>query len=560
MPPSKSSFKKVLKSKSSKGAEQSETENDFLEAADAQEKGGGKWKAGDASKAVRFYSRALDIYDNGLRKLPSSFDLAYNKAHLTFALVQDPQIAPLLGSKREALNGALEAHRYALRLNEGNPDILFNTAQVLTSLADEVDDIADPNQKQNVVQLLREAVELFSACLNRQEMLLSELQASLNKADTLQNPGQTSSTDSMDVSAPSQDEEWAIIEQPITGSVVLDTATALIHCLEGLLAASVPLESSTLAAITEIATPLVQNKLPAYLALIPESVTDDEPVIAAIPTLSISSDSSATFTEARKTTRSRNPRFEARIESAMAVAAFQVGVAEAEYRSRLSTLGTFSSKIREAYEPILAERQIMTKTLSAGDITQQDLEVAVAFAEAYNNAVGPAQAEVEESMSTQRADIVLEGLVMAGELLSFTFATTEAAAMARSSVERAQILLLQGDLALRRYRVLSTGSQGAPNPSEALRGADKFYQSAASEVKRQPSGAPLKDGVVDFEELRTETAFKSLLSAAVMTMELQQFRINAERSLGVEKTKELLRDAVQDGLLDVGLAERLAAA
>jgi hypothetical protein len=49
------------------------------EAGVEQEEGGEKWRAGDAVKAMRFFMRAIEIYDNGLEKYPGSFDLAYNK-------------------------------------------------------------------------------------------------------------------------------------------------------------------------------------------------------------------------------------------------------------------------------------------------------------------------------------------------------------------------------------------------------------------------------------------------------------------------------------------------
>jgi ABC-type glycerol-3-phosphate transport system substrate-binding protein len=56
-----------------------ETENDFLEAADEFEQAAGKWRAGDTAKAVRFFNRAIDAYNEGLKRHPQSFDLAYNK-------------------------------------------------------------------------------------------------------------------------------------------------------------------------------------------------------------------------------------------------------------------------------------------------------------------------------------------------------------------------------------------------------------------------------------------------------------------------------------------------
>lgn len=43
------------------------------------EEAGEKWRAGDATKSLRFFLRAIDAYDAGLQKFPRSFDLSYNK-------------------------------------------------------------------------------------------------------------------------------------------------------------------------------------------------------------------------------------------------------------------------------------------------------------------------------------------------------------------------------------------------------------------------------------------------------------------------------------------------
>lgn len=43
------------------------------------EEAGEKWRAGDAAKAARFFIRATETYEAGLRRFPQSFDLAYNK-------------------------------------------------------------------------------------------------------------------------------------------------------------------------------------------------------------------------------------------------------------------------------------------------------------------------------------------------------------------------------------------------------------------------------------------------------------------------------------------------
>lgn len=60
-------------------AQEPQTENDFLDAADEFEQAAGKWRAGDAVKAARFFNRAIEAYNEGLKRYPQSFDLAYNK-------------------------------------------------------------------------------------------------------------------------------------------------------------------------------------------------------------------------------------------------------------------------------------------------------------------------------------------------------------------------------------------------------------------------------------------------------------------------------------------------
>jgi hypothetical protein len=77
MPPKS---RNLLKPKpKSQGKAQPQSENDFLEAADDFEQAAGKWRAGDAAKATRFFNRATEVYNEGLKRYPKSFDLAYNK-------------------------------------------------------------------------------------------------------------------------------------------------------------------------------------------------------------------------------------------------------------------------------------------------------------------------------------------------------------------------------------------------------------------------------------------------------------------------------------------------
>lgn len=549
-------FSKPGKKASSKKSSEPETEIEFLNAADEQEKGGHKWKAGDAIKATRFFSRALDLYNNGLGRYPESFDLAYNKAHLTFELTQDPRIAPHLGVRAEVLRETLEAHRYALRLNEDNPDILFNTAQVLTSLADEVDDVSRPDQQQAIVRFLQEAVELFGACLQRQEMLLYELQATLDDTKTQVHDGPDGMSSDADSSPTAPTTQWATVEEPVTGSTVLDTAVALLSCLEGLLAASIPSQSSNLAAIAELAAPLIHTKIPSYVSLIPD-VALEEAGPVSVPTLSISANASATFAKSNGESKPKNPRFEARMESGLAVASFQTSLAEAEYRSNLSTLDTFSSRIFDAYEPIMSDRQIPMNALGPQDITEQDVEATVAYAEAFSNTLGPAEAETEGPMTPSRAEVMVKGLSRTDELLAHAMSTYEASQRELPLAKRAQIYLLRGDMSLRLSRILTTISTEGIRVAECLRQAEGLYRSADTWMKQTDAGTVFHTADADVEEIRVEAYFKSILSTAVIRQEYKQFKAASESGVGVERAGTLLGDAVREGLIDRALADQL---
>ncbi|KAI5296045.1 hypothetical protein KEM52_005944 [Ascosphaera acerosa] len=55
------------------------TADDFLAAGVDLEEAGEKWRVGDPVKGMRFYARAIEMYDQGLQRHPQDFDLAYNK-------------------------------------------------------------------------------------------------------------------------------------------------------------------------------------------------------------------------------------------------------------------------------------------------------------------------------------------------------------------------------------------------------------------------------------------------------------------------------------------------
>lgn len=172
----------------------------------------------------------------------------------------------------EALQGALEAHQYALNLDQDNADTIFNTAQVLTSIAEiHARDGAD----QQALQTLEQALELQTRCLALQELKLEEAaqqQADLNtqsdddvggvelpKLEDAENPSAINSNE----------EQWFSIVEPVTKETLIDTILAQLGTLTTLCSIlsslANPTLSSSLAWVEEFSTKLVKTKLPVLV-------------------------------------------------------------------------------------------------------------------------------------------------------------------------------------------------------------------------------------------------------------------------------------------------------
>ena len=237
------------------------------------EEAAGKWRAGDATKSLRFFGRAVETYDQGLQLFPNSLDLAYNKARVQFEIVTHP----LLLQKLEVpiLNGleeALKSHRYALRLDPDNADTLFNTAQVLTSLAEEWAKVND-NATTDSLKLLEEALELQGRCLSVQEMKFDESER--HRQAMAEQPPETLSEDSPVAQASEQssevdaaEDQWFSVIEPVTIDTLIETALAQLATLTTLCsifssAATTP-HSPSLSWVEEFSTTLLNNRIATY--------------------------------------------------------------------------------------------------------------------------------------------------------------------------------------------------------------------------------------------------------------------------------------------------------
>lgn len=156
-----------------------------------------------------------------------------------------------------------------MQLDGENANVLFNTAQVMTSLAEAIDDDGRSTQSQQPAQLVQEAIGLFQRCLGVQELLYNQTQAQMSMPFedipesalvTEVQGSERDETGSRDVQ-----EQWASILEPVTKATLVETALGLLDALTTLCSVSNTFNISPLSTIETLAQPLLEVKLPCYL-------------------------------------------------------------------------------------------------------------------------------------------------------------------------------------------------------------------------------------------------------------------------------------------------------
>ncbi|KAH7078292.1 hypothetical protein FB567DRAFT_132036 [Paraphoma chrysanthemicola] len=485
MPPKRKDFLKP-KSKTKAKNQDPQTENDFLEAADEHEQAAGKWRAGDAAKATRFFNRAIEMYNEGLKRYPTSFDLAYNKANLEYSITEDDRIVSQLGNRTALLEETLESHRFAISLNPTNTDIQFNAAQVLTSLAEVLlESSTQGTAKVSARALLEEAVAIFTRCLEVQQREYEQIQAEIAKAQasgeyqeaweggvSLDNaqPDNTTDTESTSSEAPG---DWATVEEPLTPETILETCTAQLGVLITLLGLYDPSELSNIEKKAQDGTDTATAKIPALITLIethPSPKPREEPKSG--PTLSIG----ASAVEEETTT----PKDDA----LLAIANFQATIAEVAYRTGRST----STQYAQAIEQIFTKAASTTDTsdLAKANIQSSyadaliDLASALADGTQYtpSSPTFPTDVEIQWTALTQAQPLLTQ-------LASAPYNTL------LSASRLADIFMARGDTDLFRFRIaLFDVAKPAWSKSKGVLvgNAGVFYRGARSYAERAGKG------------------------------------------------------------------------
>jgi len=256
----------------------------------------------------------------------------------------------------EALQRALEAHRYALDLDQDNTDTLFNAAQVLTGIAElHARDGAD----QEALQTLEQALELQTRCLALQELKLEEslqqqatLEAQADRDVAAQSlPNLDGREAALSTAAHASEDQWFSIVEPVTNDTLIDTILAQLGTLTTLCSILSSLStsslSSSLAWVEEFSTKLIKTKLPLLLQ---EATPDRVQEVALTRAVFISNLLEAGYLmgsiDVETYKRERDDAFKS--EELGLDASF------AALSANASSLISFSSAIKEREQPLIA--------------------------------------------------------------------------------------------------------------------------------------------------------------------------------------------------------------
>lgn len=544
-------------------AQDPQTENGFLEAADDFEQAAGKWRAGDAAKATRFFNRAIDTYTEGLKRYPQSFDLAYNKcatlntflkshlltsirANLEYNITEDERIVSQLGSRTALLEETLKSHRFAMTLNSSNHDILFNAGQVLTSLAEvQLQVGTQAAGKYEARPLLEEAVDLFTRCLESQQQEYTQMQAEIAKAQASgeyteawegerQQPT-NAEEDSMDTT-PSVSEgagDWAIIEEVLTPEVILETCTAQLGALTALLGIYNPtIDLHHIEKKAQDGLKTASTRIQDLIGVIEKSQPSqikDEP--AGGPTLSIGS-------AAAEEEASTSPKDDA----VLAAANFQAGIAEVTYRSGRSTSTEYAQVVEQTFS------SLVNKAEEDGCHVLASVNVQSAFSDALMDiasalADGP---EYNPSSPTFSTDIIIQwtALTQAQTLLTGLSSPPQSSLLPPARL--ADVFMARGDIDLFRYRIslFSEAKQAWTKSGPVLlANSGVFYRGARSYAERAGTvdvrniadtkatiAEVLKDAASEAEVKRASWSGKSDVVSVVLEQMLEEGIIGLDNS------------------------------
>jgi hypothetical protein len=278
-----------------------------------------------------------------------------HRANLEFIMILDDRIAANLGKKLDLLQEALRSHRRAIALDQENTDALFNTAQVLTSLAEELIDSGGLESKNHAKELLKESTDIFAKCLASEYQGYEQIRSDISNAQASQDAAadigrlalsESTGEEAMDTSSVSAHSpaEWATVVEPVTPGGLLKSCAAQLGALTSLLEVSDHYNLADIQSRLDDGLETVNKRIPLfinYMEATPSLKRPEEPT--AGPTLSLAP--SAAEEE------DISPKSEALI----AAANFRAGLLESRYRSGHMQTLQYATEIEQIFAPLLPD-------------------------------------------------------------------------------------------------------------------------------------------------------------------------------------------------------------
>lgn len=418
--------------------------------------------------------------------------LTLHRARVQYEITQHPKLAAQLPAPQaEILQIALQSHRDALRLEQDNADALFNSGQVLNSLAEAITDSKHPDEEQlmQASTYLQEAIELFQRCLVLQEMKYTEMQEQMEQMDSTE-PGPQAQEHIPQPTEPSsggaqaeddEQEQWAAIVEPVTKNTLVDSAVAQLDTLTTLCnILTFNPDGGGVGWVQEYSSGLIQTRLPLYVE-----------------------------------------GSDRQYEAGLARAKFICALHEVLYRGGHTDVQTYQQEVGQAFGPDL-------------DVSN-DPEGLCNKAEALTSLNG-ALADVPP---TDDAEAFQLSLNVRWQSLSTALNALTAASKLPNADNLPKIHIARGDTEMQRWRLGTAPwnfAMAQQNSATLLRNAQTYYRGAAALARR--------DGAVEEER---DGRCKEAITAAI---EGQKTKLDELKATSLEQVVAVATDMVEDGMVE----------
>lgn len=448
-----------------------------------------------------------------------------------YNIAQDLRIRHHFGDTLTLLRQTLDAHRVAQVLAHDDADVHFNTAQVLVSLAEEID------EDDASTAYLQEAIELFDSCLSKQELDYENAKVNVDSAYQEQGgQGGGVSLDAAETIPPNvsvevggmadgeamedasigegvEEEEYAMVVEPITAAALLDTALAQLNAFRLLLDYTGEPPRSPQGPVEEMAA-VVLAKIPRYIQL--REAERPRPG----DTLHDEVDPKQELADSE--------------EAYSIVAHYHTAAAEARYRCRKSNINSYREVIESSFAAVPQAGWVAVATHADAWIN---------FASALLTPWDAPPLDRPTISSLRWA-----ALKQAQDLLG--------KAIAKEGAEKIQLFVGRGDVDLHRFNLASQADAAESiqkTASVLLKNAGVYYRNAANLARQAAAQGELVD---ELAEASVKAVVIKMIASAIETP-LESERRLFQDEIGSEKVLAILAEMTREELISADIAERM---